>query len=237
LFGERCHLVMPQQKSRSVNAVTPPFESNEASSWQTKRLRDFAQTTSGSTPSRGDAAYFKSGTIPWIKTGELKDNLILGAEEHITELALRECSLQLLPVGTLLIAMYGQGQTRGRTGLLGVPATTNQACFAILPQPAVFDPRFLQYWFRHSYRRLRRETKGRGGNQPNLNGLLLRSLEVPLPSIEVQRRMADALDQRLLLIGSIQTKCDEAAAAARALPAAFLRSAFAGASKETLKAP
>jgi len=204
------------------------FESPEISNWRTKRIEDIAETTSGSTPARGNSAYFNGGTIPWVKTGELKDGLITETEERITDLALQDCSLQVLPSGTLLVAMYGQGQTRGRTGLLGISATTNQACFAILPEPSVFESRFLQYWFRYSYRRLRLETEGRGGNQPNLNGLILRSLEVPLPDLAAQREIANCLDQKLALAGNINAKCSEANVAVRALPAALLRRAFAG---------
>ncbi len=105
--------------------------------------------------------------------------------------------MKLLPIDTLLVAMYGQGQTRGRTGLLAVKATTNQACFAILPNYDKFEPRFLQFWFRANYHRLRQSSEGRGGNQPNLNGDILRSEEIPLPSLEVQRQIVNQLNGQL----------------------------------------
>ena len=203
------------------------FDSADAQGWPRKSIGEFAETTSGATPSRGNAAYF-GGAVPWIKTGELRDNLIESAQERVTELALAECSLPLLPEGTLLIAMYGQGQTRGRTGLLSIPATTNQACFAILPAPSSFEPRFLQYWFRHSYQRLRRETEGRGGNQPNLNGILLRNLQAPLPPVSEQRQIADALDRELLAAEKISEAVEQNVSTVDALPAVLLRRAFSG---------
>jgi type I restriction enzyme S subunit len=170
------------------------FDSPETRLWPTRAIGDFAETCSGATPDRGRSDYY-AGSIPWVKTGELENTVITQTEERITELALSECSLRLLPVGTLLVAMYGQGQTRGRTALLGVPATTNQACFAILPNPAIFDTVFLQLWFRYSYDRLRRETERRGGNQPNLNGVLLRRQAVPLPPLDVQKRCVAAVSE------------------------------------------
>ena len=203
------------------------FDSSDAQLWPKKRVGEFARTTSGSTPSRGNPKYF-GGSVPWVKTGELRDNLIDSAEESVTELALSECSLPLLPAKTLLIAMYGQGQTRGRTGLLSMPATTNQACFAILPDSKSFEPRYLQYWFRHSYQRLRRETEGRGGNQPNLNGVLLRGLEVPLPPVAKQCQIADALDKEFAAAERVREMVRQNALSVDTLPAALLRRAFSG---------
>lgn len=215
-------------ESIATSILFAVFEFEVANTWSRRTIGDFAKTASGATPPRGTSAYFTSGKIPWIKTGELKDNLIARAEEHVTDLALRDCSLPLLPEGTLLIAMYGQGQTRGRTGLLAIPATANQACFAILPNPSVFEPRFLQYWFQHSYQRLRRETEGRGGNQPNLNGILLRSLKAPLPSVKAQREIADKLDLKFAASEQILETGRKVKTALDALPGSFLRRALSG---------
>jgi type I restriction enzyme S subunit len=190
-------------------------------------LREFAETCSGTTPSRNRPDYYE-GTIPWVKTSELKDDPIADTEEHVTDLALRSCSLPALPSGTVLIAMYGQGQTRGRTALLSCVATTNQACFAVLPKPEVFDSRYLQIWFRHSYERLRRESEGRGGNQPNLNGVLLRSQEVPLPPLAVQKEIAESTLRASEHVTKLITALKAELAGIEALPAAILREAFEG---------
>ncbi len=171
------------------------FEGGEAAGWPRRRLADFAETCSGSTPSRARPGYY-AGNIPWVKTGELRDGEITETEEHVSPEAMRGTSLKLLPVGTVLVAMYGQGQTRGRTGRLSLPATTNQACFAILPNEEEFDSFYLQAWFRYSYARLRRETEGRGGNQPNLNGDMLRGQGLPLPQLAVQARIAQRVRER-----------------------------------------
>lgn len=207
------------------------FDGPQASGWETRTIDDFAKTCSGATPSRGNAAYFGGG-IPWVKTGELRDGFVGddgSTEESVTEAALRDCSLPLLPPGTLLIAMYGQGKTRGRTGILTREATTNQACFAILPDPEVFDTGFLQLWFRANYHDLRAMTENRGGNQPNLNGVLLRELEIPMPNAPTQRRLAAELTQKLAAAEGVIARCREELAAIEALPTALLREAFGGA--------
>ncbi|MBX3405034.1 MAG: restriction endonuclease subunit S [Phycisphaeraceae bacterium] len=206
------------------------FEGPQASGWETRTIGEFARTCSGATPSRGNAAYFGGG-IPWVKTGELRDGFVGddgSTEESVTEAALRDCSLPLLPPGTLLIAMYGQGKTRGRTGILTREATTNQACFAILPAPDVFDTGFLQLWFRANYNDLRALTENRGGNQPNLNGVLLRELEIPLPDPTSQRHLAAELTEKLAAAEGVIARCREELAAIEALPAALLRGAFGG---------
>lgn len=206
------------------------FEGLEIAGWGMRRIRDFAKTCSGATPPRGNPKYF-CGHIPWVKTGELRDGVVGEGgrtEEAVTQEALRDCSLPLLPPGTLLVAMYGQGQTRGRTGLLACEATTNQACFAILPDSDTFDSRFLQFWFRANYGRLRELTDGRGGNQPNLNGVLLRDLEVSLPPVSEQTRIVEMLSCRIRVADCVAAHCRNELASIEALPTALLREAFQG---------
>lgn len=203
------------------------FESEQARGWQKKRIEDFAETCSGSTPSRSRSDYY-GGDIPWVKTGELRDGTIVDTEEHVTRSAVDSWGLRLLPAGTLLVAMYGQGQTRGRTALLAANATINQACFAILPRPDDFDTRYLQLWFQYSYERLRRETEGRGGSQPNLNGLFLRRLTVPLPPVAAQRELAAALTERITLARNLRERVQEQHAMLDIVPSSLLHRAFRG---------
>ena len=94
--------------------------------WSVVTIKDFcAEMKSGATPSRSNPEYWSNGTIPWLKSGEVHNNVIHNTEEHITGEALSECSTKLLPYGTILMAMYGV--TAGEVGYLGLPATTNQA--------------------------------------------------------------------------------------------------------------
>jgi type I restriction enzyme S subunit len=161
-----------------------------------KVLGDHAPITSGTTPPRGTKHYWEPAEVPWVKTSEVAFAPITQTEEAVSKAALAECSLTLLPPKTVLLAMYGQGRTRGQSAILEVAATTNQACLAILPNDT-WEPEFLYYWLVASYQDLRDLSEHRGGNQANLNGALLKALEVPAPDhaqqLEVVRRIEVAL--------------------------------------------
>ena len=105
-----------------------PFEIPK--SWEWVRLGSIGDWGSGATPSRTHPEYY-GGNIPWLKTGDLNDGYIKSVPEFITDLALEKTSVRLNPVGSVLIAMYGA--TIGKLGILSIPATTNQACYACLP--------------------------------------------------------------------------------------------------------
>jgi type I restriction enzyme, S subunit len=147
------------------------------------KLGAIARITSGGTPSRGNPSFW-DGDIPWIKTGELVDGEILDAEERITIDGMENSSARLFPVGTVLIALYGQGQTRGRTGLLRIEATSNQACCAILPSKELL-PEFTQLWLRSLYSDLRQQSHG--GAQPNWNGQMIKNLDIAVLPRDVQQ--------------------------------------------------
>ena len=155
-------------------------------------IGDFCQTGSGGTPSRDQMVrYYDGGTIPWVKSGELRESVITSTEEHVTEAALKETSVKLVPENALLVAMYGA--TVGRLGILGVPATTNQAVCHIVPDPARAEVRYLYRALETKVSEMLRRTVG--GAQPNINQGIVRELTIPLPPLPEQRRIAAILDQ------------------------------------------
>lgn len=214
-------------KALPVSFLGETISDTVLASWKKQPIHAVTKTCSGATPSRDRKDYYQ-GSIPWVKTGELKDNVIFDSEEHVSEKALKETSISLLPSGTLLVAMYGQGQTRGRTALLAIPCTTNQACFAVYPNPEVFNSMFLQFWFMRNYQRLRMETEGRGGNQPNLNGDYLKKQLIPLPPLSEQQMIATRLTAQLASAEKARASAEAELQAINALPAALLRKAFNG---------
>jgi len=143
--------------------------------WIWEPLGNRCKTTSGGTPRRGIQDYF-NGSIPWIKSGELNDGVIIESEEKITQLAIERSNAKLFPVGTLLIAMYGA--TIGKLGILGLEAATNQAVCAIFPPPEIL-PEYL-FWY---LRRLRKELiyGSFGGAQPNISQTVIRKIQIPIP--------------------------------------------------------
>ena len=190
-----------------------------------KMLGDHAPTTSGTTPSRGNKQYWQPAEIPWVKTGEVAFAPITTTEEAISSKALAECSLTLLPPKTILIAMYGQGKTRGQSAILEIPATTNQACFAILPN-GTWDPDFLYLWLQASYQDLRDLSEDRGGNQANLNGALLKALEVPAPDKTEQQQLVARIQAAMAEIDAIESASQAALDDIDRLPSRVLAQAF-----------
>lgn len=159
---------------------------------KTARLSDFCITGSGGTPSRNNLErYYEGGTIPWIKSGELRESVINQAEEHVTDAALKESSIKLVPAGAILLAMYGA--TVGRLGILGIEATTNQAVCHIVPDPKVADTQYIYHALSSQVPNL--ISMGVGGAQPNINQGIIKGLEIPLPPLPEQRRIAAILDQ------------------------------------------
>ena len=190
-----------------------------------KKLGDYAKTTSGSTPSRGNKQYWQPAEIAWVKTGEVAFAPITATEEAISNIALAECSLSVLPPKTILIAMYGQGKTRGQSAILEIPATTNQACFAILPNDT-WEPDFLHLWLKSSYQDLRDLSEDRGGNQANLNGALLKALEIPAPSKSEQQAIVTRIHAALTEIDAIENSSKAALEDINRLPSRVLAQAF-----------
>lgn len=190
-----------------------------------KKLGDFAPTTSGSTPSRGDKRYWQPADIAWVKTGEVAFAPITATEEAISKAALAECSLSLLPPKTILIAMIGQGKTRGQSAILEIPATTNQNCFAVLPN-ATWEPDFLFPWLQASYQDLRDLSADRGGSQAALNGALLNALEVPAPSKAEQQALVLRIQAAMTEVDAIEASAKAALADIQRLPSRVLAQAF-----------
>ena len=140
-------------------------------------IKNICKVQTGATPSRKNSAYYDGG-IPWVKTGEVNGGKIEETEEYITELAVQETNCRKFPIGTILVAMYGQGATRGKVGILNCAAATNQACAALIAL-ACEDQEYIFAVLRNCYDDLR--NLGRGGTQPNLNLTLVKNFEIPWP--------------------------------------------------------
>jgi len=159
-------------------------------SWQIVRLGDYCRISSGGTPAR-DVPEYWNGDIPWVKTTEIDYRPITGTDERITKAGLQNSSAKLFPRGTLLMAMYGQGITRGKVALLEIEAATNQACAALSPDERL-DSGYLYAFCASAYNRIRE--LGHGANQKNLSADIIREIRLPVPSnLEEQREIYGAV--------------------------------------------
>ena len=161
-------------------------------SWEVVTLSDVAKLQSGGTPARDKPEYWTSGDIPWVKTGEIDYCVIRTTEERITREGLANSAAKVFPKGTLLMAMYGQGVTRGRVGLLGIDAATNQACAAITPRDEQkVSTQFIYHYLEFHYEDLRQ--MGHGANQRNLNAALIKGFRLSFPKPDEQAQIVEAL--------------------------------------------
>jgi type I restriction enzyme S subunit len=156
--------------------------------WTSAKLDEVAKTATGGTPARNNRAHF-AGTIPWVKSGELDDNIIYDTEEHLSSDALRDSSAKIFPKRTVLVALYGA--TVGKTAILETDAATNQAICAIFVDDRVLDHQYLRYFLMH----LRPDLLGQryGGAQPNISQAIIRNTRLHYPSISEQRQIAALL--------------------------------------------
>jgi len=158
--------------------------------WEVKTIGSLTSVGSGGTPSRQEPSYFE-GEIPWVKTTEVNGEMINSTEETISQSGLKNSSCKIYPKYSVLIAMYGQGKTRGQVGILGVEATTNQACAVISPCKSL-NPIFLFNYLKLSYKELR--SLGRGGNQENLNKGIIEDFHVIVPPMKTQTKFNGLID-------------------------------------------
>lgn len=154
--------------------------------WDVSKIGAISSVQTGATPSREIEANF-CGEIPWVKTTEVQNCNILNTAEHISEDAMENSNCKIFPIDTILVAMYGQGKTRGQIARLKIEACTNQACAAILPSTTL-HPSFLFSFLLASYEPLR--SVAVGCNQKNLNLSLIKNYPIFLPPLAMQEEFA-----------------------------------------------
>lgn len=170
--------------------------------WGVAALGYYSALNTGATPDRSNTSYW-NGNLPWVKTGEVKYETIYETEECISEIALKQTSVQLSAPGTLLMAMYGQGVTRGRVALLGVSATYNQACVAINSTKNIKNI-FLKYFFIAAYHAIR--DGGNETSQMNLNVDIIKKFKIIVPPVDEQLKIVEYLEMELPVFDTLLSK-------------------------------
>jgi len=151
--------------------------------WEMISIKDFcSEMKSGGTPSRDNIEFWNSRDIPWFKTGELNNGILIESEEYISNEGCLNSSAKKLPINSVLIAMYGEGKTKGQVGFLKVEATTNQACCAMICKN-IGMATYLYYYLQTNRDLI--ANMANGGAQPNLSKALIEELRIMKPSIEL----------------------------------------------------
>jgi len=168
-------------------------ENNQSfSDWISCNVGEVSTVSTGKTPKRNEPRFGENGSIPWLtssSTGDINTHI---AEQFVTEAALEECNLKLYSPGTLLLAMYGEGKTRGQVTEIKISATCNQACAAITCDETKIITHFLKLRLLENYQEIRKAAVG--GNQPNLNLNKVRDIFVLVPSLAEQQEIINRVN-------------------------------------------
>ena len=230
LLAEKRQATISHAVTRSLDPDVPMKDSGIAwlggvpAHWKVGALGYLSSIQTGSTPDRENPRYW-NGSIPWIKTGEVSWTAIREAEEFITEDALANTAVKISGPGTLLMAMYGQGVTRGRVALLEIDATYNQACAAMSFGPRIV-PKFARYFFMAAYDYVRE-----GGNetsQMNLSAGIITKMRITVPPLEEQEDIVESLDLRVSELDALEVEANRATVLLRERRSALIAAAVTG---------
>lgn len=212
--------IKAQKPMAAITDNEKTFELPEG--WEWCRLGDVAEVKVGATPDRNNPEYW-GGTIHWVSSGEVANNYISNTREKITHKALGESSARINPKGSVLVAMIGQGKTRGQTAILNIDAATNQNVCAIRPHDGII-PEIVWYFFLSRYEKTR--SGASGGNQPALNGIKIRNTVFGLPSIAEANEIIQKLRDMECIINQIESQIIQNKTHADQLMQAVLKEAF-----------
>lgn len=198
----------------------------ETGPWDKTAIHEVAEVGTGSTPLRTNRAFYADKGTPWITSSATQKDIVDSSDNYVTQEAIQAHRLKLYPPGTLLIAMYGEGKTRGQVTELGIHATINQACAAIRVTSDKTHPKFVKLALKARYNEMR--DMAEGGNQPNLNLQKVKNFAIPLPSLEEQSEIVRRVEKLFAFADRLEERLSQAQAAVQKLTPALLAKAFRG---------
>ncbi len=194
--------------------------------WLQTDIQSVAKVGTGSTPLRSNSAFFASQGTPWITSAATSQSVVLSAEEFVTDAAIAAHRLKRFPAGTLLVAMYGEGKTRGQVTELGLDATINQACAAIIVDESLALKNFVKFALQANYFEMRELAEG--GNQPSLNLSKIKEFPLRLPPLEEQTEIVRRVESLFAYADRLEGRYASARAQTKRLTPALLAKAFRG---------
>lgn len=222
---EYCELRKENQVFKDTSGDENELSLNIPDEWMKVRLGEIFDVEVGATPSRQHAEYW-NGSIPWVSSGEVRFTTINKTREMITDIGLKNASTNLQPIGTVLLAMIGEGKTRGQSAILNIPAAHNQNTAAILVSKTLCQPKYIYYFLQLNYENTRRV--GSGNNQKALNKERVRAIRVPFAPIAEQSIIVKEIEKRLSICENIEQTVNTALAQADTMRQSILKQAFEG---------
>jgi type I restriction enzyme, S subunit len=216
-----------KKKYKEPEAIDTEGLSELPDGWCWVAIEQFADVGTGATPLRKNTKYYDGGKVPWVTSGALNEIFIETAEEYITSLAIEETNAKVFPKHTLLVAMYGEGKTRGKISELLIEASTNQACAALILNGLASKIRpIVKLFFLKNYSDIRQIASG--GVQPNLNLSMIKSTLVPLPPMNEQIEICSIVEHCMLTADNIKQQHQQAETQLETLNQSILAKAFRG---------
>lgn len=196
--------------------------------WSLPQIGWHTKIGNGSTPARDNRDYWMNGSIPWLNSGHVNRERITDADQFVTNAALLECHLPMVPAGSVLVGLTGQGKTRGMASLLTVPSTVNQHLAYITPDTRNINSDYLCYALRSSYDYLRELSEENGSTKGGLTCSALKKLRLPIPPKDEQVALVNFLDERCAKIDSLIEKSGEMIVVLREYRSALITNAVTG---------
>ncbi len=194
--------------------------------WYETTIGEICLVATGKTPRRDTPDYWSDGDIPWLTSASTGTEFCSKAEQFVTELAVKDCMLKIFQPGTLLMAMYGEGKTRGQVTELKIAATCNQACAAITINEQLACRKFVKIRLQENYDEIRQQAVG--GAQPNLNLNKVREISIRLPSLKEQTEIVRRVEQLFAFADQLEARVKAAQARIDRLTQSVLAKAFRG---------
>ncbi|MFC6670779.1 restriction endonuclease subunit S [Marinobacterium aestuariivivens] len=194
--------------------------------WLTVNIGSISSVSTGKTPKRSDNRYWDHGTIPWLTSAATGQDFCSTASQYVTAFAVDDCSLKVYEPGTLLLAMYGEGKTRGQVTELQLRATCNQACAALRVDEGKALRAFVKLRLQENYEETRKAAAG--GAQPNLNLNKVRAIPIHLPPLEEQTEIVRRVEQLFTFADQIEQRVKDVQARVNHLTQSILAKAFRG---------
>ncbi|MFS1523943.1 restriction endonuclease subunit S [Microbulbifer sp. 2304DJ12-6] len=198
----------------------------EIDEWKPTTIGAIAEVATGKTPKRTNVRYWENGDTPWLTSASTGNLFTHKADQFVTSIAIQECTLKIFPEGTLLLAMYGEGKTRGQVTETKIPATCNQACAAIILNKRHINKKFIKIRLQENYEEIRNVAAG--GTQPNLNLKKVRDISVALPPYEEQEEIAHRVEELFTYADKIEQQINSALTKVEQLSQSILAKAFRG---------
>lgn len=196
--------------------------------WELWKVGHLAAVGNGSTPERENAAYWHDGAFPWLNSSVVNQDEVTSSEQFVTKAALRECHLPRLQPGTVLVAITGQGRTRGQAVVLSIEATINQHMAYVAPNPSIANAWFLRWSFYRAYDHLRSISDDAGGTRGALTCEDVASLEIPVPPLDEQHAIIENVAREIAKLDAVRTATERTIALLKERRAALIAAAVTG---------